>query len=114
MSTREMLVFTTIEEIEWEGKKALLQTMKSIQLPEQPETDAMLRVFLQRGGLIIKENETDTRIINIDYIDMKGWFPKYLFNWIISLAMNKNMDQMEEMFKKMIVKRKEVLAKEGK
>jgi len=37
----------------------------------------------------------------VDIFDMKGWFPSYLMNWLMSLGMSKNMDDMEKMFREL-------------
>lgn len=41
----------------------------------------------------------DVNNLAVDFYDFKGWFPKYLFDWLLSLGMTKNFDKMEKIFR---------------
>lgn len=49
--------------------------LKSLEYPDQPINKNIIRADILRAGLMVKENDTDIRLVTIDQIDMKGWFP---------------------------------------
>jgi len=53
-----------------------------------------------RAGKMIKIGK-DINNIAVDFFDFKGWFPKYLFDWLLSLGMTKNFDRMENLFREL-------------
>lgn len=96
-SNRDMVVVKSRKLLE-DGR--YVHISKSINYEEIPFNKNFVR-FCYTSGLIITQSDKNIKITSIDFIDPKGWVPKFIID-IITTTVSKRLTKLGELYKSIV------------
>jgi len=97
LSKRDFVIMATCRDTVIDGAPATYFIQNSVNMKGYEPNNECVRANLSMCAIVKQHNVNDIKLEIVQYIEMGGWFPDYLMSWIMSWAMNTNMDQSEKL-----------------